>query len=347
MPPQRIVDTRSGLGGSARLGAGRLVAVTVAGRAGIPPTATAAVINVTAVAPAGGGYLSVFPCDGGSADTSVLNYAAGEVVANATIATLDGSGRFCVWTLAPSDVLVDITGWLASGSGSRLTAIDPVRVADTRSGLGGSTRLAPGGVLELDLSARVAPTATAVALNVTAVGASSGGFLAAYPCGGDLPATSTVNHGPGEVRPNNAVVGLGDGRVCVFSLAETDVLVDLAGYFGPTGLGYVPATPQRLIDTRDAVLPLPRGGVVQYSLGVSPYGVPSAASVNITAVDHALPGFASTYACGALPDTSTLNVEVGRIAANGAIVPATGSATSCAFTLNGGHLLVDLAGWWV
>ncbi len=347
MTPERIVDTRLGLGGSARLGAGRLVAVSVAGRPGISPTATAAVINVTAVAPSGNGYLSVFPCEGGSPDTSVLNYALGEVVANTTIATLDETGRFCVWTLAPADVLIDITGWLAPSIGSRLAAIDPVRVADTRSGLGGSRRLAPGDTLELDLGDRVDPSATAVALNVTAVGAATGGFLTAYPCGENLPTTSTVNHGPGEVRPNNTIVGLADGRVCIFSLAETDVLVDLVGHFGPIGLGYVPAAPERLVDTRDAGAPLPRGGVVPYDLGVSPHGPPSAASVNITAVGHTLPGFATTYACGSLPGTSTLNVVAGQIAANGAIVPATSAATSCAFTLNGGHLLVDLAGWWV
>lgn len=347
LTPRRIVDTRVGLGGSDRLAAGELVSVQVAGEHGIAADATAAVVNVTAVAPASSGFLSVFPCSTGSPDTSVLNYGPGEVVANSTIATLDGSGRLCVWTLAASDVLVDITGWLAPGAGARLSPIGPLRVADTRSGLGGSGRLGAGGTLRLDLGPQVGAEATAVALNITAVDAATGGFLTAYPCGGAPPDTSTVNHGPGEIRPNNTIVGLGDGSVCVFSLAPTDVVVDLVGAFGPSGLGYAPADPHRLLDTRELGPALGAGGVVEYALGTSVTGTPAAASVNVTAVGHQLPGFTTTYACGAPPDTSTLNQVVGAIAANGAIVPATSTATSCAFTLNGGHLIVDLAGWWV
>ncbi len=344
--PLRLADTRTGLGGSLRLGAGTQMSIQVAGVNGVPTTATAAVLNITAVGPGAAGYLSVFPCATGPTGTSVVNYAPGETIANTTIATLDAGGRVCVSTLTASDVLVDITGWLAPAAGSRLTTIGPVRVADTRTGLGGTGRLSAGGTLQIDLRPWTGASATAVALNVTVVGASAPGYVTAYPCGSGVPTTSTVNHRASETRPNNTIVGLGDGTVCIFSLADADVLVDLVGAFGATGLAYVPAAPTRLVDTRDLGGPLVRATGVEYDLDAAA-GTARAAFVNVTAVGHSLDGFTSTYGCAQLPDTSTLNQLAGQVAANGAIVAATASGTSCAWVLNGGHLAIDLGGWWV
>jgi hypothetical protein len=251
-----------------------------------------------------------------------------------------------VWTLEDSDVLVDITGWLAPSVGSRLQPIGPIRVADTRTGLGGTGRLGAGGTLALDLRPWTGDDATAVALNVTVVGAGSPGYLTAYPCGTAVPTTSTVNHWSGEIRPNNTIVGLSGGTVCIFSLAEADVLVDLVGAFAPNGLSYVPTEPTRLVDTRDADTPLAPHTDVEYELGDAGRDA-RAAFVNVTAVGHSAAGYTSTFACDQLPDTSTLNQLVGEVAANGAIVSATMAGTSCAWMLNGGHLAVDLSGWWV
>jgi hypothetical protein len=345
--PTRLLDTRSGVGGSRRLPAGGTAIVQVSGRNGVPSSATAAVLTLTAVAPGEAGYLSIYPCASGPTGTSAVNYGAGQVIANTTLATLDAAGRVCVSSLADADVLVDMTGWLAEGLGSRLRPVGPLRVADTRSGQGGTTRLPAGGTLSLDLSRWTGADASAVALNVTVVDPASAGYLTAYPCGGTLPTTSTVNHRADEVRPNNTIVGLGRGKVCVFSLAEADVLVDLVGVFGATGLTYVPTEPSRLLDTREFGEALPGGTEVEYLVD-SPVGaIAAAASVNVTAVGHTSDGFTSTYACDTLPDTSTLNQFFGQVAANGAIIPLTTTATSCAWMLRGGHVLVDLSGWWI
>jgi hypothetical protein len=345
--PVRLLDTRSGVGGLRRLPAGGKAVVQVTGRNGVSSTATSAVLTLTAVAPGGAGYLSIFPCATGPTGTSAVNYGAGQVIANTTLATLDASGRTCVMSLADADVLIDMTGWLAEGTGSRLRPVGPIRVADTRSGVGGSPRIPAGGSMTLDLTRWAGADASAVALNVTVVDPDSAGYLTAYPCGGALPSTSTVNHRAREARPNSTIVGLGGGKVCVFSLAEADVLVDLVGVFGATGLTYVPTEPGRLLDTRDFGEPLPAGTEVEYLVDGPVGATAAAASVNVTAVGHTSDGFTSTYACESLPDTSTLNQFVGQIAANGAIIPLTPLATSCAWTLGGGHLLVDLNGWWI
>ena len=135
--------------------------------------------------------------------------------------------------------------------------------------------------------------------------------------------------GPRGAAPNNTIVGLGSGSVCVFSLAEADVLIDLVGVFGATGLTYVPTEPGRLLDTRDFGESLPAGTEVEYLVDGPLSATAAAASVNVTAVGHTSDGFTSTYACDSVPDTSTLNQFVGQIAANGAIIPLTPLATSC------------------
>lgn len=343
--PVRLVDSRTGVGTSGRVGAGRQVVVQVANTASVPADATAVVVNVAAVNPSAPGFATVYPCSDAVSDTSTLNFVAGQTVANSTIAALSSAGQLCVWTYAETDILVDVTGWLGPRGTSRLTPIGPTRVVDTRSGMAG-TRLGAGATLEVNFSGAVPAGSSAVALNVTAVGAAGAGFLAAFPCG-VRPDTSTVNFIGGEARPNNTIVGLAGGKVCVYSDVETDVLVDLVGSFGTTGLAYLPTAPVRVLDTRGGRT-LGAGADVDYSVGAAALGgqVPGAAYVNVTAVNHLVPGFVTTYDCVTRRDTSTVNQRVGQANANGAIVPLD-AVRSCAWTFGGGDLLVDLNGWWV
>ena len=344
--PTRLVDTRNGIGASGRVEAGRQVVVQVANRGSVPADATAAVVNVAAVNPSAPGFVTVYPCSDRVPNTSTLNFVEGQTVANTTIATLSDSGELCVWAFTEADILVDITGWLSPGGASRLTPIGPTRVVDTRAGIGGF-RLGAGATMAVDFNGIVPGGSSAVAVNVTAVGAPTPGFLTVFPCSGAVPNTSTVNYAAGEARPNNTIVGLSAGRMCIYSDAATDVLVDLVGSFGPTGLGYQPTAPVRVLDTRRDVALSP-GEAVGYSVSAAGLGsqVPGAASVNVTAANHLAPGYVTTFDCVTRRDTSTLNQQVGQATANGAIVPLAG-LQSCAWTFGGGDLIVDLNGWWV
>ena len=52
------------------------------------------------------------------------------------------------------------------------------------------------------------------------------------PCGQQLPATSSLNYGNGQIVANAALAALGaGGRVCVTSSNSTEALVDLNGWF--------------------------------------------------------------------------------------------------------------------
>ncbi len=266
--PQRLVDTRVGRGGHTRQPANGIVRVPIAGRSGIPADARAVVANITIVGPDAPGFATIYPCTTRVPDASVLNHAAGQTVANSAIATLSPRGEVCVYTFAAADILVDVTGWLGSSGDSRMVPVGPTRAVDTRSGVGGSRRVAAGSTTVFDLGAALPSRSTAVAVNLTAVAPSAAGFMTAYPCRGGRPSTSSLNFAAGETRPNNAIVATDDGTICVYSDTDADILVDVTAAFGPTGLGLVPVDPVRLLDTRRTV-PFGRSEIRSYStLGV-------------------------------------------------------------------------------
>ena len=79
--------------------------------------------------------------------------------------------------------------------------------------------------------------ATAVVLNVTAVGYGTQGWVTAYPGGYPVPATSTLNFDTTEyAMANGAVIALGNGQVCVSvgtingAAGSSQVILDVVGY---------------------------------------------------------------------------------------------------------------------
>ena len=127
---------------------------------------------------------------------------------------------------------------------SALESVVPARLLETRSGPTAETvdglfegigRVAAGSVVELTVAGRGgAPVdADAVMLNVTAVGPSGPGFVTVFPCGEVRPTASNVNYQAGQVVPNAVLAKVGDGgKVCLFTKAETHLLVDVSGYVG-------------------------------------------------------------------------------------------------------------------
>jgi hypothetical protein len=240
--PERIVDTRSGVGApKAKVGAGQAIALQITGTT-VPADTPAVVLNLTAVAPAAAGYLSAYPaasdgtCDPNARPTvSNVNYGAGQYAPDLATVTVGGQGRICLFSLASSDVVVDLAGWY--GGTETYVPRTPKRIVDTRAT--GQSRLAAGGALVVDVTASAAPNPDAVTFNLTAVAPSAAGYLTAFPAeadgscnAGSRPTASNVNYVSGQIVPNLATVSVGGhGHVCVFSLAATDVLVDLAGSY--------------------------------------------------------------------------------------------------------------------
>jgi len=121
--PGRLLDTRDGFptvdddGRVGVLAAGEVLRLRVVGRGGVPGFGVSAVmLNVAAVAPSGGGHMTVWPCDDPvpSEHVSVLNFSAGVTVANAFVVGVGGSGDVCVRVAAATDVIADVFGYVSN-----------------------------------------------------------------------------------------------------------------------------------------------------------------------------------------------------------------------------------------
>ena len=98
LTPCRVADTRDADGprGGPALVAGLPRTFPVAGICGVPPTAKSVAVNVVAVLPAAEGFLTLFPAGQSPPFASTLNFRAGIVRANNTVARLGAAGQLTV-----------------------------------------------------------------------------------------------------------------------------------------------------------------------------------------------------------------------------------------------------------
>ncbi|MFZ9426225.1 MAG: hypothetical protein ACO29A_02400 [Ilumatobacteraceae bacterium] len=247
--PTRVLDTRNGIGGAAganRFAAGDDRAIMIRGVAGVPANAQSVIVNITAVEPSGSGYVTAYPSGTSLPDASNLNLIRGQDRPNLAVVKIgaDGAIRLSV-SETSTHLLVDVQGYYAPAvNGARRTiAIDPVRIFDTRNGIGTSGgRMGPGETRTVQVAgssgmAGIPANATAVYVNITSVAASAWGWLAVWPTGNLRPDVSNVNWPGGTDIPNMALVGLGtNGTLQLYNDAavsgstSTHVLIDVMGY---------------------------------------------------------------------------------------------------------------------
>ncbi|HEX8966616.1 MAG TPA: hypothetical protein VF937_01965, partial [Chloroflexota bacterium] len=243
--PQRLIDTRAS-GGPIATGTSRCF--QVAGIDGIPTDASAVVLNVTAAGYGVPGWLTVYPAGQTVPTTSTVNFDTTEyAMANNALMRIGAGGQVCVnvgtVSSAPgsSQVILDATGYVTSAAAGQLpTLTSPQRLVDTRSS-GGPLATGTSRCFTVAGQVGVPSNATGVLLNVTAVGYGTDGWLTAYPAGGAVPATSTVNFDTSEYAlANGAIIQLGSGgQVCVnvgtlsSASGSSQVILDVVGYLVP------------------------------------------------------------------------------------------------------------------
>ena len=113
VPPCRVADTRGNgapIQGGAFAGPADVRNWAIAGVCGIPAGAEAVSGNFTAVGPAAAGFLVAWPMGGAVPPVSVLNFNAGQTVANAAIVPL-GTGAMTVNVSAATHVILDVNGY--------------------------------------------------------------------------------------------------------------------------------------------------------------------------------------------------------------------------------------------
>ena len=353
--PCRVADTRGANGpfGGPILAAGQPRNFNIsAGSCGIPSTAQAYSLNFTVVPNGSLGFLSVWPSGLSQPNVSLLN-SDGRVKANAAIVPAGTSGGVAVYASNDSHVIIDVNGYFVPASDTSALAfypLTPCRIFDSRS----TTTLLAGQPRDIDVlgSSCSVPAAQAYSLNFTAVPKVPLGYLATWPAGQSQPLVSTLNASTGAVTANAAIVPSGTaGKITVYVSNDSDVIIDINGYFGPSATGALSLfnlSPCRALDTRGVGSGQPFNGTLPVSLSAAPCYVPTTAQafvLNATVIPSGGLGFLSLWPNGA-PQAlvSTLNAGDAAVTSNAAIVPTTNGSVN-AFASNPTQLILDIAAY--
>ena len=371
LAPARILDTRAGVGApAARLGPEQTISLQVIGAGGVPPDATAVVMNVTVTEPTAGSFLTAWPAAQPRPTASNLNYVGGQTVPSLVTVRIGFEGKVSLYNFAGSTHLIaDVAGWYGADygdAGSRFNPVTPARVLDTRTGNGAVPgKLGPSGTIGLQVTGRggvPASGVSAVVLNVTVTEPTAGSFLTAWPAGQSRPLASNLNFSAGQTVPNLVVVKVGaGGLVNLFNYAgASHVIADVAGWFGagpraPTG-SLASAGPFRIVDTRYALGTPTRakvgpGGTLTIQVAgaedLPPSGV-TAVVLNVTVTEPTAGRFLTVWPHGeARPLASNLNYEAGQTVPNLVVVKVGAGGAIDLFNFAGAtHVVVDVAGWY-
>jgi uncharacterized repeat protein (TIGR03803 family) len=368
--PCRAVDTRPSQGGNGPIPGGTSQNFPISGEGDCAALPNAAVYstNVTVV-PSNGtlGYLTIWPAGQTRPVASTLNSVDGRVKADAAIVPAGTGGAVSIYVTDTTDVIVDVNGYFAPPAGSTLAfyPLPPCRIADTRNGT------FPPGLGPPSLSAGVerqfpilnatttcnipASGVAAYSLNFTVVPSGTLGYLTVWPTGQTRPTVSTLNDVLGNVIANAAIVVAGTGSdVSAYATSDTDLVIDINGYFAPTGTGGLSlygTSPCRVLDTRHVGSGQPFTGTLNPPVDVvnSPCGVTSLAQAyvfNATVVPVGALGYLTLWPDGEnQPVVSTLNAADGSLTNNMAIVPAGTAGKVDAFANGLTQLLLDISGY--
>jgi hypothetical protein len=275
--PTRVADSRCGASsqpsfcagenlptvnnGLTSLGAGKTENITVTGIGNIPTSGVSAVVvNLTAIDPSAPGYFTVFPSGTGGAVVSMVNFIAGQTVANRVIVKVGTGGQITIYNNSGNvNFTIDVSGYYTDGSsstqtGSLFNPVAPARIVDTRcsqspqlsyclqenlpatnSTLGAVSTGKPITVQVAGID-DIPSNATAFVGNITATGGTGGGYLTVY-AGSTAPATSDVNFTTGAAAANMVIGQLsssGTATIATGLNGSVNVLIDVSGWFTPS-----------------------------------------------------------------------------------------------------------------
>lgn len=235
--------------------------LAVTGRAGVPADAVAAVLSVTAVGPKGSGAMKVYPCGTAVPGPSHLPLALSQTVATTVISALGSGGKVCFLPSVATNLVVDVQGYFAAGSG--FVPVKAAKLADTSTAATAAPtvdgqyaklgRRLANSTTAIAVAGRggIAASAESVSLKITVSGPTANGYLNVYPCGRPVPFTAMLTYTTGATVTNTVLAKVGDlGSVCVYTSAPVNFVLDGHGYFSPGGASLLAQSPERVVDTR-------------------------------------------------------------------------------------------------
>jgi len=292
--PCRLADTRDshqppGFGTDATLigGVARAFIPSNNPNCHIPNDAAAYALNLTVVPPGYLDYVTVWPDDEATQPgVSTLNSWDGRIKANSLIVGGGAKdGGFYVFATDNTDVVLDVTGYwvtpefFSNDVGlmySLLPGVVPCNVYNSLNGNQGGMPILANTVTNINVATgnpfcNIPGNAKAYALNFTAIPAGGApapiSYFQAWP--GDQPVpphTSVLNAPTGTTVANMSIVETSDGTINVYSTADTNLSIDVYGYFAdantsPNELALYPVVPARCWDTRPNPIDLGPYGV--------------------------------------------------------------------------------------
>jgi hypothetical protein len=242
--PRRLLDTRQ----TGRAGDGSVTEVLT----GTPAEAEAVLVNLTTTNSTAGAFITADRCSAfsGEPSTSNGNPIPGRNVANLSVVPVE-NGRFCIYSKAATDLVVDTQGYLQRPPGGhQLTILAAAsRVLDTRRHL-----VMPGRDEIIQVDTGLPASSNAALVNLTMVDAPGAGYITAGWCAtmtrGFQP-FSNGNFVAGQAVANLSVVPIEGGKFCIYTENPTQLIVDVQGHFTPNGaLRFTLQSPTRVLDTR-------------------------------------------------------------------------------------------------
>jgi hypothetical protein len=368
-----VIDTRGeagAFGGPALLAKNSRSFPLPSGTCNLPSDAQAYSLNVTAVPSGKLTYLSAWPTNAAQPPVSTLNSYDGRIKAAAAIVPAGTGGAISFYASDKTDLVVDVNGYFVPAtdpSALSFYPVTPCRVADTRDPAGptGGSSLLAGGTHDFTVAGKcnIPADASAYVLNLTAVPRDKMlAYLTTWPAGAPQPVVSTLNSNTGAVTANAAIVPAGNGgAISTYVTQETDLVIDVTGYFGPAGspggLSFYNIQPCRSFDTRTVYSWDQTRGLVPQDLPLTgsivlpPFsgcGVPNSAQayvINATVVPSTKLSYLTLWPSEVQqPLVSTLNSDDGAVTSNMAIVPSRTASVS-AFATNKTELIIDLSGY--
>jgi subtilase family serine protease len=278
----------------------------------------------------------------------------------------------------------DIGGVGSAQTRGNLTPVAPVRIMDTRSGIGGvpAAPMHSQDVIHLAIPSPATSAQAIVAnIGVTNTSGISTAYVLASPCGQARPFASTVNFSGGQTTAVLTQVAIGGCGLDIYlntsaNQGTADVFVDLEGFYsstptGATGLFNPLGTPFRALDTRTPI----GGHQARFGAGeaaplqvagngaiTSSPAIPAdarAVTLNLTGVNSSAGTYLTVYpaqagatTCPTDPSSiprnaSNLNLPASGTLANRVTVQVGDSGRICFYNSAGAiDVLADLAGWY-
>lgn len=243
--PQRILDTRRGLGAKQRkLRPGRALTLQVEGRGGFPSGGVdAAMLNITVLKPKAGGSLTVWPSKLARPGTKSMGFKRGVTKTKLVKTTVGSNGKIRIYNRSsrPIHLLASTNAWWGltpagwSGGAGELTRVKSYVRLDTR---GSGAALGPRSMRAVKVIAGgalagIPSDIDAVLLKVVARKPSRSGYLTVFPGDrGRQPWVMSVSFPAGTKAANKVLVPVDSrGRVKLYNrTGRTHVTVKVLGW---------------------------------------------------------------------------------------------------------------------